>query len=508
MVEAESIALLSSVALKRSYPKAEFENAWWNILFNQFHDLLAGSALYSNYQEARDGLGTACQTAMVAKVQSLESMAKQVDTSQAVAGIVFVFNPLPWRRKALLEYIPGGHDRVTPITYLKAQDGTKIPAQVRPSESMTTFYTRLAAWVELPPFGYRVLSEEFDGAPPAAAPASPSITVSDNSFGVSSLKASDGVEMLASSIGLVAIADPSDTWSHGIESFRQEIGRPTLIRSKVMEEGPVMRVTRQWLRWQQSEIAVDITTYPQLDIVRLHFVIHWHQHEQILKLEIPTALTDPQVFAMVPGAVAERATDGNEQPYHDWVAVQGMQQGKQYTVALLNNSTYSYDCLNGLLRTILIRSAPYARHNPGPVQPDSLDAWQDQGRQERIFWLVGRPGKYTEQDLDRLANELQSPAEYVMDSRHRGTESWEKSFLEITPSSVSVLAIKQAEDSPDAMIVRLQERAGQHTTARLESSLLQLKSDIALNPWELKTLRIQTSSSAPAKLRSVSILEI
>jgi alpha-mannosidase len=378
---------------------------------------------------------------------------------------------------------------------------------VRPSESMTTFYTRLAAWVDLPAFGYRVFAEGFDAAPAAPAYGS-SIAVSENAFGISSLKAQGGAELLASQIGLVAIADPSDTWSHGIDQFRQEIGRPELVSSKVVEDGPVLKITRQRLHWQQSEIAVDIFTFPQSDIVKLHFVINWQQHEQILKLEVPTALTDPKVFAAVPGAVTEKATNGNEEPYQDWVAVQGKLNGADYTVALLNNSTYSYDCLNGQLRTILIRSAPYARHNPSPVEPDSLDAWQDQGRQERIFWLVGRPGAYADLHLDQLANELQTPAEYVMDSRHGGSEGWEKSFLEVAPSAISVLAIKQAEDSSSAMILRMQERSGKHTSAHVESSLLQLSHDVAFNPWELKTLRIEPSKHATAKVREVSTLEI
>jgi alpha-mannosidase len=33
MVEAESLAWLTGSALRRTYPKPEFENAWWNILF-------------------------------------------------------------------------------------------------------------------------------------------------------------------------------------------------------------------------------------------------------------------------------------------------------------------------------------------------------------------------------------------------------------------------------------------------------------------------------------------
>lgn len=505
MVETESIAVLTSLTLKRTYPKLEVENAWWNILFNQFHDLLAGTALYSDYQDARDGLGMACQTATSIKIESLESIAKQVDTSQAEAGLVFVFNSLPWRRRAYLQYIPGR--RESPITYLKAQDGTKIPVQVRPSESMTTFYPRLTAWVDLPPFGYRVLSEEFDAAPPAPTN-HPSVSVSENSFGISSLSASNGTELLAGPIGLIAIADTSDTWSHGIDKFRQEIGRPTFISSKVIEDGPVARITRQKLRWQQSEIALDISTFPQMDIVKLHFVIDWRQHEQILKLEVPTALDSPRVFASVPGAIVERATNGHEEPYHDWVAVQGRLRGADYTVALLNNSTYSYDCLNGDLRTILIRSAPYARHNPGQVLPDSLDAWQDQGRQERIFWLVGRTGIYTNQNLDRLADELQSPAEYVMDSRHGGKEGWDESFLQITPNTVSVLAIKQDEGSSNAIIVRVQERSGKQTTAHLESSQLRLNRDFSLNPWELKTLLIETANDSQVQMRSVSTMEV
>jgi len=36
---------------------------------------------------------------------------------------------------------------------------------------------------------------------------------------------------------------------------------------------------------------------------------------------------------------------------------------------------------------------------------------------------------------------------------------------------------------------------------------LHLKSDVALKPWELKTLRIETAKGAPAHVRTVSALE-
>lgn len=130
-------------------------------------------------------------------------------------------------------------------------------------------------------------------------------------------------------------------------------------------------------------------------MVELRFTIDWCEHEQILKLELPTKFDSPRVFARVPGAALEQLPNGNEEPYQDWVALQGSLHGQPYTLALANKSTHSYHCLNGLLRTILVRSAPYARHRPNQVEVKGINAWQDQGRQEGTFWLLR--GKETTQ---------------------------------------------------------------------------------------------------------------
>jgi len=433
-------------------------------------------------------------------------MAKRVDLSGVEESAVFVFNPLPWRRKALLEYDtednPSGQ---APVTHLSSKDGKEIPIQWRPSASMTNFWPRLSAWVDLPPCGYRVL-ELSHGDSPAPERYSDFFQVSKSGFGISSLKAQDGTELLSAPLGLVVISDTSDTWAHGISEFRQEMGRPMLISSTVVEDGPVTRVTRQRARWLQSEIVLDIAQFAGLDFVELRFVIDWREREQILKLEIPTALAQPKMYVKVPGAVWERHVNGEEEPYQDWAAVQGKVGNGDYTVALLNNSTYSYDCLNGLFRTVLIRSAPFARHNPNQVPHNDNNAWQDQGRQERRFWLLGGRGVHSGFALDRRAEELQTPAEYVMDSAHHGSEPWEQSFLEIMPDHVWVLAIKRPEGE-DSTIIRFQERSGNATQAFVKSTVLGLDHIIDLAPWELKTLRVNRGKGR-AEVREVSLLEI
>jgi alpha-mannosidase len=210
---------------------------------------------------------------------------------------------------------------------------------------------------------------------------------------------------------------------------------------------------------------------------------------------------------MVPGAVASTPANGNEDPYQDWIALEGQVQGSDHTLALLNNSSYSYDCLGNLLRTVLIRSAPFVIDYNTPIDPDSTDAWQDQGRQERIFWLTARRGLSAGQAFDRLSNELQTPAEYVMDSRHHGAEPWEKSFFAVTPSTISVLALKQAEDSPGVLILRVQERSGAATVLHLRSGPFGVSHDVPLRPWELKTLRIAPAPQGKARVSIVSALE-
>ena len=86
----------------------------------------------------------------------------------------------------------------------------------------------------------------------------------------------------------------------------------------MIENGPVTRVTRHRASWQNSEIVLDIAEFAGLDFVELRFVIDWREHEQILMLEIPTALNQPKIYAKVPGQVLERHTNGEEEPYQDW----------------------------------------------------------------------------------------------------------------------------------------------------------------------------------------------
>lgn len=515
LTQAEAVSVAADLQHGHAYPAQAYAVAWGKVLFNQFHDLLAGTAMYGAYQDLRDSMGWACDTALTSKVEALEAMARRVDTRGVKEGAVFLFNPLPWPRKCLVEYhteknpslnpwvpLPAG---TVPITHLETKDRQKVPIQWRLADSMTQVYPRISAWVDLPACGYKVL-ELVHGNAPDAEPLQDFFAVNDRGFGISSLKSQDGKELLAGPLALVVISDPSDTWGHGITKFRQEMARPQLVSSQQIEDGPVVRVTRQRARWNNSEIVLDITQLKAMDAVELRFVIDWREREQILKLEVPVGVIAPRVFSKVAGACIEREPNGEEEPYQDWVAVQGRIGGADYTIGLINNSTYSYDCLGGLLRTVLVRSAPFARHDPFQVPHNDNNAWQDQGRQERRFWLIGGRGDFAALNLDRLAQEMQTPAEYVMDSAHEGAEPWERSFFRLAPANVTTTALKRAEDG-EGFVVRLQEHAGRATDFSFESAALGINYRGQIKAWGIVTLLISGGKGARAQVKEVSLLE-
>ena len=68
--EAETISLVANLSAKPAYPADQYAEAWWKVLFCQFHDMMAGTSLYSDYQDVRDSVGYACEVAQTSKVEA------------------------------------------------------------------------------------------------------------------------------------------------------------------------------------------------------------------------------------------------------------------------------------------------------------------------------------------------------------------------------------------------------------------------------------------------------
>src|SRR6185312_8107589 len=59
LLTAERWAAITAARGELAYPREELDHAWKQVLFNQFHDVLPGSAIEHAYDDARDQLGEA-----------------------------------------------------------------------------------------------------------------------------------------------------------------------------------------------------------------------------------------------------------------------------------------------------------------------------------------------------------------------------------------------------------------------------------------------------------------
>ena len=124
LTEAETLSTILSIFHRSAYPKGELKEAWWRVLFNQFHDILAGSCVEPVYADVRDSLGAACDAGRRTIVLATHALARKVDTSGAPGSVLFLMNTLPWRRKAVVQFDTFvAPDGARPITHLVTQSG-------------------------------------------------------------------------------------------------------------------------------------------------------------------------------------------------------------------------------------------------------------------------------------------------------------------------------------------------------------------------------------------------
>ncbi|HEX8078214.1 MAG TPA: hypothetical protein VF511_10405, partial [Chthoniobacterales bacterium] len=135
LITAEKFSALAERITGQPY-STEFAQAWKNVLFNQFHDILAGTSLEAAYEDARDMYGESLSIASRALNYAIQSLAWNIDIApeEGMKPIV-VFNPHAWASRANVELEFGG---------LKESDillddlGRQAPLQVVTSEAVVS----------------------------------------------------------------------------------------------------------------------------------------------------------------------------------------------------------------------------------------------------------------------------------------------------------------------------------------------------------------------------------
>lgn len=509
LLRAEKWSAIAARTAGPSYPAAAFDHAWKNVLFNQFHDIMAGTSLEEAYDDARNLYGEALAIADRALNDAIQSLAWSIHIPQAPGGQpITVFNPHGWESHAQIELEMG---RIAENSALVDDAGRPVPFQEVQSHA-TAGRARISFPAQLPPMGYRVYRLLADGPRAELSPLLASDTALENGrfrlqfdpqtgYLISLFDKEAEVEALAGPAARpVVIADPSDTWSHNVFRFDVEAGVFTATRMWVKELGPVKAVLRVESAYGQSRLVQDFTIYGPggPERIDVHVTVDWHEQFKLLKLRFPVNVRLMTATHAIPYGHIERFANGDEEPIQDWVDISGtVRDGETpYGLSVLNDGKASVDVNVRDIGLTVLRSPIYAHHIPSEPQPDRAYSFIDQGRQQFTYSLLPHRGGWEDAGTVRQAAELNQPPVALIATYRDGPLPLSDSFVEVDQDNITVTVLKQAEDG-DALILRVYETAGRATRATLRLPRWGREIDADFSRGEIKTLRIPDDPAAP-----------
>jgi alpha-mannosidase len=508
LVAAEKWSAVAAVVAEQPYPR-ELEHAWKGVLFNQFHDILAGTSLEVAYDDARDLYGEAMAIGARSLNYAMQALTWRINIPEA-EGVrpLVVFNPCAWAVDSTVETELG---RIREGEVLVDEEDRPVPMQKVQSQA-TTSRERLCFRAELPPLGYRT----YRLVPGAPEPALETVQASDNVLEnallrlevdpqtgciVSLYDKEGGLEVLAGPAAKpVVIEDMSDTWGHNVFRFDKAIGAFEAESVKLVEHGPVKSVIRVTSRFDSSTLVQDFSLTPHGRQVDVSAELDWRERHKLLKLRFPVSVHFMRATFEIPYGHIERFADGGEEPAQAWVDVSGTSRdtGELYGLSLLNDSKYSFDVNVRDLGMTMTRSPIYAHHDPTVPQPGGHYSYLDQGIQRFRYALLPHPGGWAEAQTVKRAAELNQPPTVLATTFHEGPLSQKDSFLQVESSSVVASALKWAE-AGEALVVRLYETGKNAAHAVVSLPLLNRSFEARFGPCEVKTFRIPLDASLPAQ---------
>lgn len=509
LIAAEKFAAVAACVTGQPYPGAALAHAWKGVLFNQFHDIMAGTSLEIAYDDARHLHGEAMATADRALNYAAQALAWNIDIpDEAGAQPLVVFNPHAWQSRVNVECQVRG----LPAQYaLRDDQGRTIPVQEVQSWATAGGQKRLSFIADLPPLGYRTYRIVPASAPP---PAESALRASDTTLENRRLRliidpttgciASlydkiAGIEVFQDQAARpVVIDDPSDTWSHNVFRFQDMIGTFTLQRVALVESGPVRAVLRVTSTYERSTLVQDFTMYSDLDQIDVHVTVDWREQQKMLKLRFTVNQIFMRATYEIPYGHIQRENTGDEEPGQRWLDLSGTVRatGTQYGLSLLNDGKYSFDVNVRDIGLTVLRSPIYAHHIPAQPQAGQSYRHIDQGEQRFTYSLLPHAGGWESAGTVQRAAELNQRPVVLLATFHAGPLPQSAGYAHSTPDNVLISVVKQAEDGGD-LIVRAYETAKIATDATIHLPGWNRTISAHFGPCEIKTFRVPADDALP-----------
>lgn len=518
LVEAEKWSSIAKVVEGQPYPE-DFNKAWKGVLFNQFHDILAGTSIPSAYDDASYLYGQAMAVGQEGLNYAVQAISWDINIEEDVTmRPIVVFNSHAWEGKMVIDLEVRGlsNDNFK----LTDSEGNVMPAQRMQSEATVNGQSRLLFVADLPAMGYEVfkLYLHVEDAPSFKAVSVTESTLENERF---QLKFSDttgyltsvydkkaDLEVLRREGGrLMVIEDKYDTWAHNIFKFDKHLGDMKLVYKRILEEGPVRSAVSVKYKYNQSYVVQDFRVYKDTDYIEVKVHVDWREPQTQLKINYPVNFNFRKPTYEIPYGYIEKSANGEEEPGQTWFDMTGEHFKKpiMYGLAIANNAKYSYNMDVDAMNLTVLKNSVYAHHDPKVLESETEYNYVDDGIQEFTYMLIPHAGSWKDADVVKRARECNVRPVTVIETFHEGSLAQKGSFLSLDCDHAIITAMKECEDK-DGIIIRAYETKKQSGKAVLHIPFMNRTEELEFTPCEIKTVKIPYDYSKPVV--EVNMLEM
>jgi alpha-mannosidase len=343
-----------------NYPADAFRELWYTVNFNEFHDILPGSAINEANKEAIARYGEVIRKSTDLRNSGFRKMADEVRFRSGQGQPVVAFNMQPGSKKAIVDAMVYSNEEphaaklaswgdfydsryVKPIdkgqgnfatVLVRDGAGNTFPAQIVWGKSTPPGFTSKVEFVvdNMPAGGYKTFY--VDVAKPGEY--NQPIPFNGNTFetdyftvkfdmkngGITSLKDKrTGKEYVGEGGRLNTLRISLEDRKGGMKSWvinkfvgQEDVSNVNSV--KLVENGPVracVETVRSWGKSRFIERAYIYRSYPRIDY---DMEVHWLEtgsdttDSPMLRAVFPLALENPRFYSQVPFNVVERPVDG------------------------------------------------------------------------------------------------------------------------------------------------------------------------------------------------------
>ena len=518
LVEAEGWSAVAKEVEGQPYPE-DFGKAWKGVLFNQFHDILAGTSIPSAYEDASYSYGRAMAIGQEGLNYALQAISWDINIEEnTTMRPIVVFNSHAWEGKMVVELEVRGlsNDQFK----LTDSEGNILPAQRVQSEATVNGQSRLLFVANLPSMGYELFKlylnveevSQFENVSVNESQLSNerfTLSINEETGYVASLyDKQEELEVLRREGGrLVVIEDQHDTWAHNVFKFDKQLGDMKMLYRKVLEEGPVRSTIRVKYQYNESYVIQDFSMYRELNYIPIKVKVDWREPCTQLKIKYPVNFNFRKPTYEIPYGYIEKSANGEEEPGQSWFDITGEHFKKpvMYGLTIANDAKYSYNMDIDEMNLTVLKNSVYAHHDPKKLEPNEEYSFVDNGIQEFTYMLIPHVGSWKEAEVIKRARELNVRPQTIIETYHEGKLPQKKSFLALESDHVQICAVKETEDH-DGVIIRAYETRNQCGAAVLKADFMGREEVLQFTPCEIKTIKIPYD--AEKSVCEVNMLEL